>query len=65
MCAKGAQHNVFVYFARIRQINLNLPALFARRLLNSYQHKFVADSKSSLALFYIELYFFASYLIIT
>lgn len=30
-CVKGAALNMlFVYFARIRQINLNLPALFAR-----------------------------------
>lgn len=65
MCAKGAQHDVFVYFARVRQINLNLPALFARPLINSYQHNFVADLKSPLALFCIELYFFASYSIIT
>lgn len=65
VCAKGAQHDVFVYFARVRQINLNLPALFARRLINSYQHKFVADLKSPLALFCIELYFFAAYSIIT
>lgn len=45
-CAKGAAPNMlFVYFARIRQINLNLPALFARHLINAYQHSFVSDIK--------------------